>query len=82
MSKVEPFGASKWPHGSERRYATGKCRCRPCKDAHAAYARNQGAKALQALGFVFHGSVKTYNRGCRCDECRASLLAARRRRSA
>ena len=51
------------------------CRCRVCKDAKAAYARQLRAThaARPPAATVEHGTRNAYdNRCCRCQECRAA----------
>jgi hypothetical protein len=52
------------------------CRCQVCKDARAAYSRNQRAEAArrarpgQSVEGVKHGTRRAYkDRGCRCEQC-------------
>ncbi len=56
------------------------CRCRPCRDANAAFQRRGGEKRAARLAadpsIVEHGLLSTYlNWACRCDPCKAAHSA-------
>ena len=62
-------------------YAHG-CRCQVCRDARAAYSRNQRAQAAaqaapgRAVAGAKHGTRRAYkDHGCRCDVCTAAMRA-------
>jgi hypothetical protein len=72
-------------HGSRSTYVNHKCRCDPCKRAHAERIAAQRAARAHLLAadpsLVKHGLVSTYlNWMCRCPECREANTAAWRRR--
>jgi hypothetical protein len=57
-------------HGTTNGYTNLRCRCDPCRAAHAANVRRQRAqRALQEP--PQHGLDSTYlNWRCRCPDCR------------
>ena len=61
-------------HGTANGYHNLKCRCQPCKTAHAASVREKReARRLRGLppGDPRHGKESTYtNWRCPCDLCR------------
>ena len=65
-------------HGSYSTYTSG-CRCRPCKDAAAAYARDYRA-GVRTRAPASHGTYSRYTAGCRCPECRAANAEYKRER--
>ena len=82
---------TKYEHGTFLRYYSARCRCGACREAGTAYARERREsyraqrRAADEIGVQFrpsgltHGSVATYNVGCRCEECRAAKAANRLR---
>jgi hypothetical protein len=80
-------------HGTENGYRNLGCRCRPCKDAHAAYYREgPGYEAMQRylrrtghvsmaewreLSAAKHGGTTSYKNGCRCFLCCEAARIAR-----
>jgi hypothetical protein len=68
---------SDFVHGTNGAYTHRKCRCAPCREAHAQYRKRwrseRGARLKQDPSLAPHGSVETYNQWeCRCDECRSA----------
>ena len=66
-------------HGTWSAYTRG-CRCRPCRDAAAAYMRDY--RAGKRRNAAPHGTPSKYVAGCRCPECRAANAAYKRSRRA
>ncbi len=65
------------PHGTISAYQRG-CRCRPCKDAVAAYQRAWVAqRKTEEKPAHIHGTTNGYvNYRCRCVACRAAQAAS------
>jgi hypothetical protein len=71
------------PHGTRRRYNHG-CRCEPCREASAAYAR-QLRERHKGVPFdqIPHGTrTGRVNYCCGCDACRAAENAYNQQRKA
>lgn len=58
-------------HGTDSGYSNGKCRCGPCRAAHAASQRAwiKSRKPYEFNAEDPHGEVRMYGRGCRCRSC-------------
>ena len=61
------------------------CRCRVCRDANAAQAREGRARRTatlhRAVADLIHGTKATYvNHGCRCEACVEAQREANQRR--
>lgn len=65
------------PYAGDNLYQNSNSRkCRTCQNARTR------VKAIKPGEELKHGTVTTYTRGCRCDDCKgASALAARRLRA-
>lgn len=56
-------------HGEWLTYLKGGCRCDECKSAWASYRREKRASYVYDVSDL-HGSMYTYNKGCRCRICK------------
>ena len=73
------FGGAVVIHGTISTYSNHHCRCRECKTARAAYARNHRARTALGLPFrryndpdrpLEHGTPNAYSyHHCRCAAC-------------
>jgi hypothetical protein len=80
---VRRFGGGRhYTHGTNYSYTEGKCRCEPCKDAHAAQQRVDKARRLeQGCPSWLHGTETGYVLyGCKCDKCLDAGRSAKRAR--
>lgn len=61
-------------HGTANGYGNLKCRCQPCRDAHAEKClerRKERVKRGLAPDAIQHGTPNGYgNWGCRCTRCK------------
>lgn len=70
------------PHGTYNGYSNYRCRCQPCRDAGAEYARKRKAtlraKAAADPSVLPHGTVRGYiDWDCRCAKCRGAYATYR-----
>lgn len=72
-------------HGTMNGYVNGRCRCKSCRAARAAYQRDW--RARRAAGFYLpledprHGTINGADHfGCRCEPCREARRKAERER--
>jgi hypothetical protein len=68
---VTPRALKPITHGTNSGYVRGKCRCEPCRAAHAAEGRKFREREKQRKKFSgrTHGLKTTYTAGCRCTPC-------------
>ncbi len=65
-------------HGTVSGYIYRACRCEECLQAVRDYYGHKPLAVQRAETRKSHGSRAEYQRGCRCDECRAHQTAVRR----
>lgn len=60
-------------HGTLSRYNNHGCRCEPCMDAMRTYRAEYAARKAAGAPtrrYRLHGTLDTYDDGCRCRRCR------------